>query len=64
MINILLYKFLAYTTHGKISKRHAKITKLKDQLLLGMKTFNSLMGHIPHQIFKIIASISPKNLKL
>ena len=49
--------------HDKIHKSHTKIINLEYQLQRGMKNLNYLMDHILYQIFKIILSISSKNMK-
>ena len=47
----------------KYKKVIRKTINLKHQLLYGMKNSNYLMDHIPYQIFKIILSISLRNMK-
>ena len=49
--------------HDKIYKSHTKIINLKYQLQREMKNLNYLMDHVLYQIFKIILSISSKNMK-
>ena len=59
---MLLYQILAYTIHGKIQKNDTKTINLKYQLLHGMRNLNYLIDHILCQIFKIILTISSKNM--
>ena len=63
VINMLLYKILAFTIHRKIQKSHTKIINLKYQLQLEMKSLNYLMDHILYQILKAILNISSKNMR-
>ena len=60
MIDMLLYRILLYTIHGKIQKIHRKTTNLKYQLRRQIMNLNYLMKHILYQIFKIILIISSK----
>ena len=55
--NMLLFKILAYTIHG------AKTINLKYHVQRGIINLNYLMENILYQIFKIIFSISSKNMK-
>ena len=61
-MNMFLYQILAYTKHGKILKSDRKTINLKYQLQRGMKNLNNLMDYTLYQIFKIILSISSKNV--
>ena len=61
-MNMFLYQILANTKHGQILKSHRKTINLKYQLQRGMKDLNNLIDHTLYQIFKIILSISSKNV--
>ena len=43
---MLFYQISTFTIHGKISKTHTEIIKLKYQLRNEMKSLNYLIGHI------------------
>ena len=60
---MLLYQILASTIREKILKSHTKTMNLKYQLPRGMMNLNHLTGHILYQIFRIILTISLKNMK-
>ena len=55
-IKILLYQTLASTIYKKN-------VNLKYQLQRGMKKLNYQTNHILYQIFKIVSSMSSKNMK-
>ena len=59
---MLLWQILASAIHGE-NKKVIETINLKYQLLCGVINLNYLMDHIPYQIFKIILSISPENMK-
>ena len=59
---MLLYQILAYAMTGKIYKSHKKNINLKYHLQPGMINFNYLKDCIMYQIFKIILSISSRNM--
>ena len=54
---LLLYKILAFITHGKTEKAHTITTNLKYLHQHGMINLNYQMDLILYQIFKIILSI-------
>ena len=58
---MLMHQILQYMENDK--KSHTKIITLKYQLSRGMKNLNCLTDHILYWIFKIILSISSKNMK-
>ena len=58
VINMLLYKTLAFTIHGKIKKCDSKMINLKYQLRHGMKSLKYLIDHLLYQILKIIFNTS------
>ena len=60
---MLLYQISASAEHEKIYKSLAQTRNLKYQCQLGMINSNYLMNYILYQIFRIILSISAKNMK-
>ena len=60
---MLFYQILASNIHDKILKSHTKLINLNYQFQHEMKNLNYLMDHILYQIFKIILSILPRNMK-
>ena len=59
----MLYQILAYTTDGKSLKNHIKAINLKYLDQHGMKNLNYLMVCVLYLIFRIILSISLKNME-
>ena len=60
---MLLYQILVYIIHGKIQNVHIITVNLQCEFQRGMKNLNYLTDHILNQIFKVISSISLKNMK-
>ena len=58
-----LDQILACTIYGKIKKNNTKTINLKYQLQRGMINLSYFKDHILYQIFKIMLSISSKNMK-
>ena len=62
MINVLLCQILAYFVHENY-KKFIQTINLKYLLRQGTKDLANLMDHILFLIFKIIFSISSRNMK-